>query len=113
MKSLILAAFIVARGSAQEYSLGPDSQPREGVPKGKVTKYAWSASKIFPGTTRDYWVYVPAQYDGSKPACVMVFQDGGGFSDETRQLGARRRPRQPDPPGRDAGDDRQSSSIPA
>ena len=36
-------------------------------------------SKIFPGTVRDYWVYVPAQYDGKKPACVMVFQDGGSY----------------------------------
>jgi sugar lactone lactonase YvrE/enterochelin esterase-like enzyme len=28
-------------------------------------------------------VYVPAQYDGSKPACVMIFQDGGGMVTET------------------------------
>ncbi len=82
MKPLILAAFVLARAFAQEYSLGPDSQPREGVPKGKVTQHTWSASKIFPGTTRNYWVYVPAQYDGSKPACVMVFQDGSGFQSE-------------------------------
>jgi enterochelin esterase family protein len=34
-------------------------------------------SKIFDGTVRDWWLYVPAQYDGSKPAAVMVFQDGG------------------------------------
>jgi len=25
------------------------------------------------------WVYVPAQYAAAKPACVMVFQDGGGY----------------------------------
>lgn len=67
---------------AQPYTLGPDSQPKPGVPKGKVTKYTWNSSKIFPGTTRDYWVYVPAQYDGTKPACVMVFQDGAGFANE-------------------------------
>ena len=29
---------------------------------------------------RDYWVYVPAQYDPATPACVMVFQDGGGYA---------------------------------
>jgi enterochelin esterase-like enzyme len=28
---------------------------------------------------RDYWVYVPAQYDAARPACLMVFQDGAGF----------------------------------
>ncbi len=46
---------------------------------GTLTKHQFSDSKIFPGTTRDYWIYVPAQYDGLKPACLMVFQDGAGF----------------------------------
>ncbi|MGO9263135.1 MAG: SMP-30/gluconolactonase/LRE family protein [Bryobacteraceae bacterium] len=77
---LFLAASALA---ADDYVLGPDSQPHPGVPKGKVTKYSWSTSEVFPGTTRDYWVYVPAQYDGSKPACVMIFQDGGGMVGET------------------------------
>ncbi len=55
------------------------SQTQENVPKGSLTKYTFSSSKIFPGTTRDYWVYIPAQYDTSQPACLMVFQDGAGF----------------------------------
>jgi len=46
---------------------------------GKLTKHQWNDSKIFAGTHRDYWVYVPEQYDESKPACLMIFQDGGGF----------------------------------
>uniref|UniRef100_A0A7C2NWE6 Gluconolactonase n=1 Tax=Schlesneria paludicola TaxID=360056 RepID=A0A7C2NWE6_9PLAN len=46
------------------------------VPKGDVTKYTFSGSKMFPGTVRDYWVYVPKQYDPSKPACVHINQDG-------------------------------------
>jgi sugar lactone lactonase YvrE/enterochelin esterase-like enzyme len=45
-------------------------------PKGEVKKYTLDQSKIFPGTTRDYWVYVPRQYDGKKPACLYVNQDG-------------------------------------
>src|SRR5437763_9771951 len=49
-------------------------------PKGDVTKYTFAASKVFPGTTRDYWVYVPKQYDGKKPACVHVNQDGKQFN---------------------------------
>lgn len=56
----------------------PDSQPRPDVPKGTVTRYTWE-SRIFEGTTRDYWVYVPAQYRPEQPACVMVFQDGQGY----------------------------------
>jgi gluconolactonase len=46
------------------------------VPKGEVMKYSFDQSKVFPGTVRDYWVYVPRQYDPQKPACVYVNQDG-------------------------------------
>jgi len=63
----------------REYVLGPDSQPQAGVPQGRITHYRWDNSRIYPGTVRDYWVYVPAQYDAAKPACLMVFQDGEGF----------------------------------
>lgn len=71
--------------AADDYVLGSDSQPKEGVPRGKVTQYHW-ASKVFDGTERDYWVYVPAQYDGKTPACVMVFQDGKGYVDLNGQF---------------------------
>jgi sugar lactone lactonase YvrE/enterochelin esterase-like enzyme len=53
-----------------------DTPPASAVPKGEVTKYTFGPSKIFPGTVRDYWVYVPKQYDASKPACVYINQDG-------------------------------------
>ena len=72
----------------EDYQPGPDAQVKEGVPQGEVTQHQWS-SKIFPGTERDYWIYVPAQYDGSKPVSLMVFQDGGGF---VREKGAFRAP---------------------
>ncbi len=49
-------------------------------PKGELTRYTFDQSKIFPGTTREYWVYVPRQYDASKPACVHVNQDGVQFN---------------------------------
>ncbi len=60
------------------YHHGPDSEPHEGVPTGVVMRYHW-LSDIFPGTERDYWVYVPAQYEASRPACLMVFQDGVSY----------------------------------
>ncbi|MFN0054765.1 MAG: SMP-30/gluconolactonase/LRE family protein [Planctomycetales bacterium] len=50
--------------------------PADEIPKGEVTKYSFEKSQVFPGTTRDYWVYVPRQYDPAKPACVYVNQDG-------------------------------------
>lgn len=73
-----ISLFCLSGTVAEDYKPGPDAMEKEGVPKGTVTQYTWK-SEIFPGTERDYWVYVPAQYDESKPACVMVFQDGGGF----------------------------------
>lgn len=75
--SLILSNFTAF--AFDDYKLGPDSMFNPDVPHGVVTKHTWDNSKIFPGTTRDYWVYVPKQYDAAKPACVMVFQDGGGY----------------------------------
>ena len=79
---LVTALSAVPTLLADDYPLGSDSQRHPGVPRGEVTKYTWSSSKIFPGTVRDYWVYVPAQYNPAKPSCVMVFQDGGGFVNE-------------------------------
>jgi gluconolactonase len=81
MKVSKLAAALVLPllcAAAQEYQPGPDSSRQPGVPQGKVTKYSWT-SKLYPGTTRDYWVYVPAQYRAERPAALMVFQDGAGF----------------------------------
>ncbi len=46
------------------------------IPQGEVTQHSFSDSKIFPGTFRDYWVYVPRQYDPARPACLYVNQDG-------------------------------------
>jgi enterochelin esterase family protein len=75
-----------AARAADDYQLGPDSMVHDGVPKGKVTKHSWTSEKVYPGTVRDYWIYVPAQYDGSQEACVMVFQDGGSYVNETGQF---------------------------
>lgn len=58
----------------------PKPQPAPEVPKGEVTKYSFSQSKIFPGTVRDYSIYVPRQYDPVKPACLWVEQDGVQFN---------------------------------
>ncbi|MBZ0301486.1 MAG: esterase family protein [Anaerolineae bacterium] len=63
----------------EPYTLGPDSVPQQGVPSGVVTQYHWKSERIYPGTERDYWLYVPKQYDGTTPACLMVFQDGAGY----------------------------------
>lgn len=81
--ALVLLIAVVAAAQEKKpeplYKLGPDSTPQEGAPRGTVTKMPPWKSKVFEGTVRDWWVYVPAQYSDAKPACVMVFQDGGNY----------------------------------
>ena len=73
---LMLLTCSVFLQAADDYVLEPDSKRQEGVPQGELTKYTFENSKIFPGTWREYWIYVPKQYDPAKPACVFVCQDG-------------------------------------
>ena len=56
--------------------LRADDPPAAEIPKGELSNHQFGESKIFPGTVRDYWVYVPKQYDPEKPACLYVNQDG-------------------------------------
>ena len=56
------------------YRLGPDSLEQEGVPKGQLVDGSM-VSQIYPGSTHEYKIYVPAQYTGA-PVPYMVFLDG-------------------------------------
>jgi enterochelin esterase family protein len=69
-----------------EYPLGPDSLPQPGVPKGRLEGPFLFKSQVIAGTVRRYWIFVPAQYDGSRPANVLVFQDGARAVNPTGQL---------------------------
>ncbi|MDB6121739.1 MAG: hypothetical protein JWQ71_732 [Pedosphaera sp.] len=80
LAGLLLAASVVSAAPMDDfYVLGPDSLPHDKVPHGRVIGPLTLASQVFTNTTRHYWVYVPAQYDATKPACLMVFQDGHAF----------------------------------
>ncbi|MDE2508504.1 MAG: SMP-30/gluconolactonase/LRE family protein [Planctomycetota bacterium] len=68
-RGLIVLAGMLAAASAQAAD----------VPRGDVMKFSFDHSKIFPGTVRDYWIYVPKQYDPARPACLHVNQDGIQF----------------------------------
>lgn len=61
------------------YHLGPDSLPEPGVPQGAIRGPFNLPSEAYPGTSHTYWVYVPAQYDRTVPANLMVFNDGQAF----------------------------------
>jgi sugar lactone lactonase YvrE/enterochelin esterase-like enzyme len=71
-----LLSFAPRTPAADDYVPGPDSTVQEGVPKGEVIKDTFAESRIFPGTWREYWVYIPKQLDSAQPAPVMIFQDG-------------------------------------
>jgi len=78
---LLLAAIVLgwsvrAQVPAEQYPVDSASIEHPGVPKGEVLKFTFDHSKIFPGTWREYWVYIPAQYKPDKPANVYVNQDG-------------------------------------
>jgi enterochelin esterase-like enzyme len=83
--SLAVLPMATAR-AADDYVLGADSQRQPGVPEGTVTKKRWVSEKIFPGTERDFWVYVPQQYKGTEPAALLVLQDGGAYVDPQGQF---------------------------
>ncbi|MBL8179805.1 MAG: esterase [Bryobacterales bacterium] len=58
-----------------------ESYAQPGVPQGKLSEKLAHTSRIYDGMTSEYWIYVPAQYDASKPAALMVWQDGQGHTD--------------------------------
>jgi enterochelin esterase family protein len=63
------------------YATHPDSRPQAGTPQGTVALHEAWRSRVFAGTTRNWWVYVPAQYCTDEGACVMVFQDGQWYKE--------------------------------
>jgi gluconolactonase len=82
MKKMLLPLLIIthtlvfAQSTEQKYAVDSASVEQPGVPKGEILKFTFADSKIFPGTWREYWVYIPVQYRPDKPACVYVNQDG-------------------------------------
>jgi len=62
-------------------AFSPLSYLQPGVPSGTLSPKITHTSKIYDGMKADYWLYVPAQYDKDSPAALMVFQDGGWYTD--------------------------------
>jgi enterochelin esterase-like enzyme len=67
----------------RQYNPCPEAYPAEGLARGRVASHrGWAESRVYPGTTRDLWIYTPAGFDPAGPApALMVFQDGGGYLD--------------------------------
>jgi enterochelin esterase-like enzyme len=62
-------------------AFGPLSYLQPGVPTGTLSDKITHTSKIYDGMKSEYWIYVPAQYRADTPAALMVFQDGGWYTD--------------------------------
>src|ERR1700759_3116011 len=73
---VLITGGVFAQAPAEQYPVDSASVEHAGVPKGEVLKFSFEHSKIFPGTWREYWVYIPAEYKPDQPACVYVNQDG-------------------------------------
>ncbi len=54
----------------------PDSYPLPGVAPGKLGEMKTLSSKIYPGMSANYWVYVNSGADITRGAPLMVWQDG-------------------------------------
>ena len=64
----------------ESYEWTKDSKKQKGVPEGKLIAMPKHTSKItYPGSARDWWVYVPAQYKKGTAVRLMVFNDGRGY----------------------------------
>ena len=65
----------------EHYEYSADSLPHPDVPKGKLEKFEWKTSKVFPDTVRDVTVYLPAGFQPGEETCLMVWQDGTRHAD--------------------------------
>jgi enterochelin esterase-like enzyme/sugar lactone lactonase YvrE len=73
---VIATAAGAADASTQVDQTPPAQLDVPNPPQGVTKEFTFTDSKIYPGTTRNGVVFIPAQYDASKPACVYVQQDG-------------------------------------
>ena len=74
----LLVPLTATNAQQEDYPKPPESEIKPGVPHGKIEGPFEFRSTIFAGTVREYWVYVPAQYDPAKPPCLLIVQDGLG-----------------------------------
>jgi enterochelin esterase family protein len=63
-------------GTYDAAGYNPDSYPMPGAPRGKLSEMRTLVSKIYPGMSANYWVYVNPGADLTNGAPLMVWQDG-------------------------------------
>lgn len=69
----------------------PEAFPGRSVPAGTVTTYKdWDGSRVFANTLRDIYAYTPANLDTTRPAQLIVFNDGFVYASPRREIRAPR-----------------------
>ncbi|MBX2878110.1 MAG: hypothetical protein KTR30_38680 [Saprospiraceae bacterium] len=78
LKKVLPIFFLLAAIFFLNSPLAYGQAAKSNIPSGEIKgPFSWT-SNIYPGTERNYWIYVPQQYDPNKAACSMVVQDGLG-----------------------------------
>jgi len=72
-----LPRFAASVAGPEPYTTGPDSQPREGVPRGTLRSGICPPGTVYPGVPHAYQVYVPAA--PAESMALLVFQDGARY----------------------------------
>ncbi|RYG49095.1 enterochelin esterase [bacterium] len=67
----------------EAYLPDPMMRRQEGVAKGELRAMGSFSSKNFPGTKRDWWVYIPNGLKSDEPANLLVVQDAQWGRDTT------------------------------
>lgn len=84
--ALLLLLFLTLHAlpaDQEKFATPPEAIRDATIPQGKLIRGSYNRSTIFPGTKREYAVYVPAQYEASRSdQALMVFQDGTAFCND-------------------------------
>jgi enterochelin esterase family protein len=74
VSALVLGAMLLAGTSG---AMPPDRRPPAAARQhGRLEGPFRLQSRVYPGTVRRYWVYVPADYEPTRPPNLLLFQDG-------------------------------------
>ena len=79
MRTIIMATMSLALGSGTTSVAAirmADAEVRTSLAHSRMEGPFELHSRVYPGTVRRYWVYVPAGYDASRPPNLLLFQDG-------------------------------------
>ena len=85
MLSVALILLTAAHSGAQQvhnakYPKDPAFAPLQKSDMGETITFTMENSKIYAGTSREITVYVPKEYTGKEPACLLVCLDGVLFN---------------------------------